>query len=111
MTMEFAAGRDTAEKGAEHSRAELSPEERHRILVEWNDTECRVPPATLPEMFQARVDENPEAVALVFGDESACTELTYAEVDARANRLAHSLVARGVGPERVVGAALPGRRT
>ncbi|TQM69597.1 amino acid adenylation domain-containing protein [Actinomadura hallensis] len=107
MTMEFAAGRDTAEKGAEHSRAELSPEERHRILVEWNDTECRVPPATLPEMFQARVDENPEAVALVFGDESACTELTYAEVDARANRLAHSLVARGVGPERVVALALP----
>ncbi|GAA2410191.1 hypothetical protein GCM10010191_18690 [Actinomadura vinacea] len=81
----------------------LSPEERHRILVEWNDTECPVAPATLPEMFEARVREKPDAVALVFGD----TELTYAELNARANRLAHALIERGVGPERVVALALP----
>ncbi|XRQ14395.1 amino acid adenylation domain-containing protein [Actinomadura welshii] len=93
MTQEIAAGR----------AAEPSPAERHRILVEWNDTECRVPPATLPEMFRAQVRRNPDAVALVFED----VELTYAEVDARANRLAHALADRGAGPERVVALALP----
>ncbi|WP_433331808.1 amino acid adenylation domain-containing protein [Spirillospora sp. CA-294931] len=82
---------------------ELSPAERHRLLVEWNDTECTVPQATLPAMFEARVRQAPDAVALVFGE----VELTYAEVNARANRLAHALIERGVGPERVVALALP----
>ncbi|TDC69399.1 amino acid adenylation domain-containing protein, partial [Actinomadura sp. GC306] len=54
-------------------------------------------------MFRARVRRHPDAVAVVFGD----TELTYAEVDARANRLAHVLAGRGAGPERVVALALP----
>ncbi|HEY8481793.1 MAG TPA: amino acid adenylation domain-containing protein [Spirillospora sp.] len=98
MTQESTGGPGTAEETARPSPAEL-----HRILVEWNGTECRVPPATLPAMFRARVRENPDAVALVFDD----IELTYAEVDARANRLAHALVERGVGPERIVGLALP----
>ncbi|MGH3243107.1 MAG: amino acid adenylation domain-containing protein, partial [Spirillospora sp.] len=78
-------------------------QEMHRILVEWNDTECRVPPVTLPTMFEAWVRRTPDAVALVFGD----TELTYAEVNARANRLAHTLIERGVGPEWVVALAMP----
>ncbi|TDE35343.1 amino acid adenylation domain-containing protein [Actinomadura sp. 6K520] len=54
-------------------------------------------------MFRARMRRHPDAVALVFGG----TELTYAEVDARANRLAHALAERGAGPERVVALALP----
>ncbi|MFD6304383.1 amino acid adenylation domain-containing protein, partial [Streptomyces sp. NPDC060223] len=81
----------------------LGDEERHRILVEWNDTEHEVPAATWPEMFAAQVRARPDAVALVFED----TRLTYAELDARANRLAHALVARGAGPERVVALAVP----
>ncbi|GAA2070511.1 hypothetical protein GCM10009780_01580 [Actinomadura alba] len=84
-------------------RRALTGEELHRILVDWNDTECRVPPATLPELFETQVQRNPDAVALVFED----TELSYAELNARANRLAHELIGRGVGPERVVALALP----
>ncbi|WP_344946600.1 amino acid adenylation domain-containing protein [Actinomadura miaoliensis] len=67
------------------------------------ENECSVPSATLPEMFSERVRLDPDAVALVFED----VELTYAEVNARANRLAHALAERGVGPERVVALALP----
>ncbi|WP_051807052.1 non-ribosomal peptide synthetase [Streptomyces sp. NRRL F-2664] len=53
-------------------------------------------------MFEKQVVASPDAVALVFGG----TSLTYRELDARANRLARFLVARGVGPETVVGVAL-----
>ncbi|MFF9052375.1 amino acid adenylation domain-containing protein [Streptomyces erythrochromogenes] len=53
-------------------------------------------------MFEKHVVASPDAVALVFGE----TSLTYRELDARANRLARFLVARGVGPETVVGVAL-----
>ncbi|MGV9778882.1 amino acid adenylation domain-containing protein, partial [Streptosporangium sp. NPDC003464] len=81
----------------------LGAGERHRILVEWNDTGHSVPPLTWPEMFAEQVRGRPESVALVFEDVS----LTYAELDERANRLAHALIARGAGPERVVALALP----
>ncbi|MFI9103579.1 non-ribosomal peptide synthase/polyketide synthase [Streptomyces fildesensis] len=77
--------------------------ERHRVLVEWNATAHDVPAATWPQMFAARVRERPDAVALVFED----VRLTYAELDERANRLAHALIARGAGPERVVALAVP----
>lgn len=81
----------------------LGDEERHRLLVEWNDTGHDVPAATWPEMFAAQVAARPDEVALVFEE----TRLTYAELDAHANRLAHALVARGAGPERVVALAVP----
>jgi natural product biosynthesis luciferase-like monooxygenase protein len=78
----------------------LEPAERHRVLVEWNATsrehdreQC------VHEAFEAQVDRTPEATALVVGEE----RLTYAELDRRANRLAHHLRARGVGPGERVG--------
>ncbi|MFG2602144.1 amino acid adenylation domain-containing protein [Streptomyces sp. NPDC048514] len=81
----------------------LTPQERRRMLVEWNDTGREVPAATLPELFEARAAAAPDSVAVVHGD----TELTYAELNAWANRLAHHLISCGIGPEDVVGLAMP----
>ncbi|MFF5205888.1 amino acid adenylation domain-containing protein [Streptosporangium sp. NPDC000396] len=81
----------------------LPPDERRRLLVEWNDTAAEIPGTCLPELFQARVRSTPEAVAVVCEDDS----LSYADLNARANRLAHHLIRRGVGPERVVALVLP----
>ncbi|ALE76833.1 hypothetical protein FRP1_29010 (plasmid) [Pseudonocardia sp. EC080625-04] len=81
----------------------LSADERDRLLTRVNDTAVPVPDVTVPELVEARVVEAPDAVAVVCGD----VRLTFAELDARANRLARELVRRGVGPESSVGLALP----
>ena len=81
----------------------LEPEERQRILVDWNDTACEVPPTTLPALFEAQVKRSPDATALVF-EESI---LTYAQLNTQANRLAHFLIGEGIGPEDLVALALP----
>ncbi|MEU6496822.1 non-ribosomal peptide synthase/polyketide synthase [Streptomyces sp. NPDC046984] len=81
----------------------LGDGERHRILVEWNDTAHDVPARTWPRMFADQVAARPHEIALVHED----IRLTYAELDARAARLAHALVARGAGPENVVALAVP----
>ncbi|HEV2736932.1 MAG TPA: amino acid adenylation domain-containing protein, partial [Longimicrobiaceae bacterium] len=79
------------------------PEERARVVVEWNRTERPFPrEACIHQLFQAQAGRTPDAVALVWGAE----ELTYRELDARANRLAHHLAALGVGPESRVGLRL-----
>ena len=80
----------------------LGPGERHMLLEEFNDTARPLPEATLPQLFEAQVERAPEAIALVFGEES----LTYRELNARVNRLAHHLIGLGVGPESLVGIAL-----
>ncbi|HEX8820037.1 MAG TPA: condensation domain-containing protein, partial [Archangium sp.] len=74
--------------------------ERHRLLREWSGAGTRrSEPATLHRLFAARAAELPDGEALVFGEQ----RLTYAELDARANQLAHHLLGLGVGPEsRVV---------
>nr|WP_232241440.1 non-ribosomal peptide synthetase [Kutzneria sp. 744] len=77
--------------------------ERERVVVEWNDTAREVPVATLPEMFEAQAARTPSATAVMFRGE----ELSYGELNARANQLARVLVRQGVGPERVVGVMLP----
>ena len=77
----------------------LGSGERRTILSDWNDTARAVPSATLPELFAAQAAKTPDAVAVVFED----TSLTYSELDARSNQLAHHLRAFGVGPEVVVG--------
>ncbi|GAA4525589.1 hypothetical protein GCM10023192_06470 [Amycolatopsis samaneae] len=74
-----------------------------RRLREWNDTAAPVPAHTLPELFAARVATDPEATAVVFGDRS----LTYAQLDARANQLAHWLADHGAGPEDRVAVMVP----
>ena len=65
----------------------------------WNDTAQPVPPLTLPALFAAQAARTPDAVAVVFEDRT----LTYAALDAHANRLAHHLQSLGVGPETMVG--------
>ncbi|MFF1838054.1 amino acid adenylation domain-containing protein, partial [Streptomyces sp. NPDC058231] len=72
----------------------MSAAERGRVLHEWNDT-AEVPPLTWSEIFDRRVASAPDTPALVHGHD----ELTYRELDQRANRLARSLIALGVGPE------------
>src|ERR1700754_1552603 len=77
----------------------LSAAERDTILREWNATGRAVPAASLPELFAAQVARTPDATAAVFEGST----LSYGELDARANRLAHHLRELGVGPEVVVG--------
>ncbi len=81
----------------------LEPEERRQLLVDWNATEREVVAATLPELFEAQVARSPEAVALVYEE----SRLSYAELNERANRLAHLLISLGTGPEDLVALALP----
>ncbi|GAA3626489.1 hypothetical protein GCM10022419_134960 [Nonomuraea rosea] len=93
----------TAEPGTRLSGVDvLTADERRLVVEEWNDTAEERPSGTLAELFEARVVVVPDAPAVV-GDG---VELTFAEVDARANRLARLLVARGVGVESVVGVSL-----
>ncbi|MER5889422.1 non-ribosomal peptide synthase/polyketide synthase [Streptomyces sp. NPDC001941] len=80
----------------------LDAAERRRILTEWNDTATDVAPATVPALFAAHVARDPGATAVVADG----TEVTYGELDARANALAHHLADRGVGPETVVAVCL-----
>ena len=78
----------------------LSEEERHKILVEWNDTEAEYPKdKCIHQLFEEQVERTPDYVAVVFEDQ----KLTYRELNARANQLAHYLQKLGVGPEVLVG--------
>ncbi|MCA1682225.1 MAG: amino acid adenylation domain-containing protein, partial [Actinobacteria bacterium] len=77
----------------------MSPAETQQVLEAWNDTDREVPVAALPELFEAQVARTPDETAVVFEG----VELSYAELNARANRLAHRLVRLGVRPECSVG--------
>ncbi|HEU5392246.1 MAG TPA: amino acid adenylation domain-containing protein, partial [Streptosporangiaceae bacterium] len=79
------------------------PGERKRLLEEWNDTGAEVPPLPLSGLFEAQAARTPDAVALAW----AKGELTYGQLNERANRLAHYLIGLGAGPERLVALALP----
>ncbi|HST59989.1 MAG TPA: amino acid adenylation domain-containing protein [Longimicrobium sp.] len=74
----------------------LSEGERRRVMAEWNATTAAFPgESCIHHLFEAQVERTPDAVAVVHRGET----LTYAELNARANRLAHHLRARGVGPD------------
>ncbi|MCP5069251.1 MAG: AMP-binding protein, partial [bacterium] len=77
----------------------LTETERGQLQA-WNATEVAYPQdRTVVDLFERQVAKTPENTALVFADEA----LTYAGLNARANRLAHFLIARGVGPDTLVG--------
>jgi len=80
----------------------LSERERHQILYEWNDTHVEFPDACTHELFERQVARDPDAVAVVFKDR----QLSYQQLNQRANQVAHSLRKRGVGPEVLVGVCL-----
>jgi amino acid adenylation domain-containing protein len=108
--------RDTVERFATHLAAlvrsiartpdapvsrlvESPPAERQLVVREWNETAVGYPTGTLPELFAQQVARTPDAVAVRF--EGA--DVSYAELDRRAERLAQYLVDAGVGPESIVG--------
>ncbi|MGV9358466.1 amino acid adenylation domain-containing protein [Streptomyces misionensis] len=83
--------------------AVLDGTERHDLLVTRNDTGHATPDATLAQLFEAQAARTPHAPALVHGP----VELDYARLNARANRLAHLLLARGADPTTLIALALP----
>ncbi|WP_323746773.1 amino acid adenylation domain-containing protein, partial [Catenulispora pinisilvae] len=86
-----------------HSISILNRDEVRQLLVDNNDTAHAVPDATLVGLFEEQVRRSPDAVAVVFEGE----QVSYAELNVRANRLARALVVRGAGPESLVAVALP----
>ena len=74
----------------------LGEAERQQLLVDFNDTKVDFPQeALVHELFEAQVARSPDATAVVFEELS----LSYAELNLRANRLAHHLIALGVRPD------------
>ncbi|RKH36646.1 amino acid adenylation domain-containing protein, partial [Corallococcus sicarius] len=73
----------------------LTPDERHTLLVEWNDTGTKLSRGLIHDLVAQQVARTPDATALVVGTQ----RLSYAQLDARANQLAHHLRSQGVGPE------------
>ncbi|MFJ2163201.1 amino acid adenylation domain-containing protein [Streptomyces sp. NPDC087856] len=83
----------------------LGADDRERLLVKWNEAGSATPAesATLPSLIERQVARTPDAIALVVGH----TELTYRELNARANQFARGLLGLGAGPERFVALLLP----
>jgi amino acid adenylation domain-containing protein/non-ribosomal peptide synthase protein (TIGR01720 family) len=77
----------------------LTPAERHQALIEWSAAQMPAASTIFPRLFEAQAARTPTALAVVFGESA----LTYAELDARANQLAHYLRRCGVGPDVPVG--------
>lgn len=81
----------------------LDEGDQQRILGSWNRTHQSIRPATVPALFEAQAERFPNRAAIIFRG----TTLTFAELNRRANQLAHHLVRSGVAIEDIVGLALP----
>ncbi|MFB2922783.1 MULTISPECIES: amino acid adenylation domain-containing protein [Aerosakkonema] len=78
----------------------LTAIEKHRLLGEWNQTQQEYPKnLSIHQLFETQVEQTPDTVAVIFKDE----QLTYRELNTKANQLAHHLQALGVKPETLVG--------
>lgn len=78
----------------------LTQPERNQLLVEWNDTQVDYPyNQCIHELFEEQAEKRPDAVAVIFEGK----QLTYGQLNKKANQLAHYLNAQGVGPEALVG--------
>jgi amino acid adenylation domain-containing protein len=81
----------------------LTAADRHRLLIDWNDTDRSYPrDKCAHEWFEEQAEQTPNAVALVYESQ----ELTYRELNRRANQLAYYLIRLGVGPESLVALCL-----
>ena len=81
----------------------LSPEDRYKLLERWNDTASDYPRnLCIHQVFEQEAAHSPDAVAIRFADK----QLTYRQLNERANQIAHRLRKLGVGPEVMVGALL-----
>ncbi|MCF4968894.1 non-ribosomal peptide synthetase [Nostoc sp. CMAA1605] len=78
----------------------LTEKEKHQLLVEWNNTHTDYPQdKCLHQLFEEQVEKTPDAVAVVFENQ----QLTYHQLNCRANQLAHHLRSLGVKPDGLVG--------
>ncbi|MFE7275840.1 amino acid adenylation domain-containing protein [Streptomyces sp. NPDC057623] len=81
----------------------LEPAEFEHMATQWHGTVVDAEPVPVHRQFEAQARRTPDALAVAFRDR----ELSYAELDARADDLARRLTAQGVGPERLVAVCLP----
>ena len=78
----------------------LTEAEKHQLLIEWNDTKTDYPKdKCIHQLFEEQVEKSPDAIAVVFEDQ----QVTYRELNDRANQLARYLQKLGVGPDVLVG--------
>ncbi|NDB69357.1 MAG: non-ribosomal peptide synthetase, partial [Methylocystaceae bacterium] len=80
----------------------LGSAERDIVVSTFNETRKDIPSATLADLFALQVEKTPGSIAVIFGDE----EVSYRDLDARANQLARYLIAEGIGPEDIVAIGL-----
>src|SRR2546423_8137100 len=80
----------------------LSEAETKQLLYEWNDTHTAIPSVCIHQLFEQQVELTPEAIAVIVEDE----QLSYRELNRRANQLAHYLRSQGVGAETLVGLSM-----
>lgn len=86
-----------------HNLPLLTSQERQQILIEWNNTKTDYPEGkTIHQLFEEQVTKTPNNIAVVYEDQ----ELTYEQLNQKANQLAHYLRTLGVGPDVLVAIAV-----
>lgn len=106
MTEHFQSLLETIVTYPDQPLSEISflTEVEQRWLMKWNNTQTPYrKEATIPQLFERQVEQTPDAIAVVYGDQ----QFTYGELNRRANQLAHYLQKLGVGPDSCVGICIP----